>query len=464
MNNNINLKIKTELLLKSIENFVDSMVFKNLFKDIVIISETKNEVLLDTNDYDAKVELNKNWKKLISRCFAEIDKQKIINFVGLETEGTEPEISQKTEDNPSKPKDIFLDFKSNNTSAKHTVQNYVKSGFNQSIFEILEEFENKGSLSSSPIFIYGNSGIGKTHFLHALGNLYINKGKKVCYISDFVFTSKVVMWMRESNHNKINEFIEWISTHDVILLDDIQGYGNKLKTLKILFEIVNIFMEEDKQIVITSDQAIESLIGFQDRLIDRFRWGLTIEVRELNKDDFIKILKYKLEERGLGKYSWDKQTLDFLAKHFNNSIRQIEGMIKRIMFYLKNELSNSDNDNVVFDLERISLIFPDQKRISEKINHETIIKATCDYLGVNEKDVLGKSRKKNIVFARDISIWLIKTTLDLTYVEIGKIFDNRDHSTIISTYKKIKDNKKKIPSVSYTIQEITKKLNTFQKH
>lgn len=464
MNNNINLKIKTELLLKSIEDFVDKMVFKNLFKDIKIVSETKTEVLLDTSDYDVKVELNKNWKPLISRCFVEIDELKIINFVGLEDQTPINNTQQTEEDKFLKLKDIFQVFKSNNILPKYTIENYVKSNFNQSIFGILEEFKNKGKLSSSPIFIYGNSGIGKTHFLHALGNLCVSKGKKVFYVNDYTFTSNVTTWMRESNYNKINEFIEWISTHDVILLDDIQGYGNRTQTLKVLFEIVNRFIEEDKQIIITSDQTIESLIGFQDRLIDRFRWGLTVEVQELNKDDFIKILKHKLEEKSLGQYVWDKLALDFLAKHFNNSIRQIEGAIERITFYLKNELNSSNINNIVFDLETISLIFPNQKIISEKINHETIIKATCEYLGVNQKDILSKSRKKNIVFARDISIWLIKSMLDLTYVEIGKLFGNRDHSTIISTCKKIKNNKNKITNISYTIQEITNKLKTFKKH
>ncbi|CAT04680.1 Chromosomal replication initiator protein dnaA [Mesomycoplasma conjunctivae] len=468
--NKTDLEIKTINLKQSLEEFInDNMIFNNFFKNIKIISENESQIIIDVDNVKVKKELNSKWKGLLERAFINIGIRKIITFNGLsETNNSsndkqEEVVEKQDEEINFKVEILNLELKHNNIIAKYTIENFVQGNYNKMVFGVYHNIIEKNKFFS-PLFIYGASGVGKTHFLSALGNSFIKKDKKVFYINDYKFTSIVTSWLRDKNeYSKINQFIEWLSTIDVLIIDDIQGFGNKTRTLSILFQIINKFIEEDKQIVIASDTPPNILGGFEDRLITRFKSGLVIEMNKPTKEDFVKIFKFKIEEEGLDKYYWSPEAIDFLSRHFHNSIRDMEGALKKIIFYIQTDESFYENPDFSFSLEKILEIFEEQKKFSQKTTYEVIIKETCDFLGVDSKLVFGKSRVREIVKARNISIWIIKNLLDYTHVNIGKIFGDRDHSTIVSILKNVDREKAQNEAFNYEITEIQKKINTLSK-
>ena len=280
----------------------------------------------------------------------------------------------------------------------------------------------------NPLFIYGASGVGKTHLVNAIGTkikeLYPNK--RVLYVSAHLFQ---VQYTDSVRNNTVNDFINFYQTIDVLIIDDIQEFAGVTKTQNTFFHIFNHLHQNGKQLILTSDRSPVLLQGVEERLITRFKWGMVAELEkptvELRRD----ILRNKIRRDGL---QFPPEVVDYIAENVSDSVRDLEGIIISIMAHAT--IYNRD-----IDLELA-------QRIVKKVTHnenkpvtiDDILRVVCTHYGLESNAIHTKSRKRDVVQARQMAMYLAKTYTDLSTAKIGNLIGNRDHATVLHACKTIK--------------------------
>lgn len=284
---------------------------------------------------------------------------------------------------------------------------------------------------NNPLFIFGNSGLGKTHLLHAIGN-YVKANRpeeKVLYI----YSEDFVTLLIEAMKNKTVEDVkEMICSVDYLLIDDIQRLKQSTSQ-EIFFNMYNKLISDNKQIVITSDIHPTELKGIENRLISRFSSGLSVSVGSPEFETAKAILQKKMEGRS-DEIMIDDEVLDFLATRFASDVRKLEGTLNELFF--KAILYNPERIDITFAKE----IFKENPIVvkqEDELTPKRIKNAVCEYYGLTRTQIESKSRTKNIANARHIAIYLCRTHLEMPFAKIGFEFGNRDHSTIMSSYEKM---------------------------
>ena len=284
---------------------------------------------------------------------------------------------------------------------------------------------------NNPLFIFGNSGLGKTHLLHAIGN-YVKANKadeKVLYI----YSEDFVTLLIEAMKNKTVEDVkEMICSVDYLLIDDIQRLKQSTSQ-EIFFNMYNKLISDNKQIVITSDIHPTELKGIENRLISRFSSGLSVSVGSPEFETAKAILQKKMEGRS-DEIMIDDEVLDYLASRFASDVRKLEGTLNELFF--KAILYNPERIDITFAKE----IFKENPIVvkqEDELTPKRIKNAVCEYYGLTRTQIESKSRTKNIANARHIAIYLCRTNLEMPFAKFGFEFGNRDHSTIMSSYEKM---------------------------
>lgn len=309
----------------------------------------------------------------------------------------------------------------------------------------------------NPLFIYGNSGLGKTHLLMAIGN-YVKKNypdKKVYYIESLKFVDKVV---KAIQNNKIDAFKQYMSSMDVLLVDDIQFLAGKEKSHEVFFSIYNELVNNRKQICIASDRQPKEIKGLEDRLISRFSSGLSVGIDSPEFETSLAILNMKIKNSGNNIEEVDERGLAYIASNFSGNVRDLEGAWNRVLFYAI--MFQEDKSCIKF--ETVVNALKNQAVVSDKtgLSPGKIIKAVADYYGLTRQQITGKTRTKNISNARHISIYLCRKLLDLSYIKIGEEFGGRDHSTVISACTKVEKQIRKDTAMATAVEEIRKQLGS----
>lgn len=291
----------------------------------------------------------------------------------------------------------------------------------------------------NPLFIYGNSGLGKTHLIHSIANYVkeIRPQDKVLYIYSEDFVTLII----ESMKNKtVEEVKQKICSYDYVMIDDIQRLRQSTSQ-EVFFNLYNKLVGDNKQIVITSDIHPTELKGIENRLISRFSQGLTVSVGSPEFETAKAILLKKIEGRRESEILIQDEVLDFLATRFSSDVRKLEGSLNELFF--KAVLYNPE----IIDLDFAKEVFKENPVVAvveNTLNAQRIKSVVCDYYGLSTGQLESKSRTKNIANARHIAVYLCRKHLHMPFVKIGFEFGNRDHSTIMSSYEKmvklLKDN------------------------
>jgi chromosomal replication initiator protein len=281
--------------------------------------------------------------------------------------------------------------------------------------------DNPGGTSFNPFFVYGGVGLGKTHLIQAIGNKILDNfpDKKIIYLSSDTFT---VEFVEAIQSNKVNEFSNFYRNMDVLIIDDIQFLIGKEKTQDLFFQIFNILHQSRKQIILSSDKPPKDLKGLDDRLISRFQWGLTADIQPPDLETRIAILKKKSEDYGM---NIANDILEYIASNITSNIRELEGCLIKL---LANVSLNSKEINLALTKKTVQEIATDRKI---NITIETITKTVCNYLKVDENKIRDKTRKKEVVLARQVAMYLSKELTKCSLKTIGLNFGGRDHSTVI---------------------------------
>lgn len=308
----------------------------------------------------------------------------------------------------------------------------------------------------NPLYIQGESGLGKTHLLHGIAHFIKDNfpNKKILCISAQNFFDEYIQFTK--NPNQDNDLTEYIKSFDVFLIDDIQQLKNKEKTQDFFFDIYTYFINNNKQIVLTSDKLQNSLEGIPNRLVTRFLQGLTVTIQKPDFSTCKQILLKKIEFSQVNGEKFNEDAIDFIAKNYSTSIRQLEGVLTRITFYSTlNDIQGEITLQIVSDALGIKNLKIDK---TNKTDANKIISVVADYYSVSIEQIKGKGRKAQITLARHIAIYLIRELLDLPYVEIGTLFSGRDHSTIIYSIENISNLLKTDKELEAVITKLKSKL------
>jgi chromosomal replication initiator protein len=328
---------------------------------------------------------------------------------------------------------------------RYTFENFIKGEGNQlARAAAMAISDNPGGTSFNPLFIYGGVGLGKTHLIQAIGNktLEIAPHKKVIYLSSDTFT---VDFVEAIQSNKVNEFSNLYRGMDVLIIDDIQFLIGKEKTQDLFFHIFNNLHQSGKQIILSSDKPPKELKGLDERLISRFQWGLSADIQPPELETRIAILKRKASDYGM---IISSEILEYIASNITNNIRELEGCLIKL-------LANASLNSVQIDFELarkiVKEIATDRK---VKITVENITKIVCSYLNVAENKIRDKTRKKEIVLARQLAMYLSKELTKSSLKSIGLQFGGRDHSTVIHACNSIEDSIDKDSNLKDIIRSI----------
>ncbi len=342
--------------------------------------------------------------------------------------------------------------------SKFTFDNFVQGTSNREAYQAsLMVARNPGSLYS-PLLIHSESGLGKTHLLHAIGNCIreTNPGFKVLYISAYDFVDEYVKFAN-GGYEGDQSWGRYFKTEvDAWLIDDIQFLIGKPKTMEMFFVAFQALQERHKQIVITSDTNPAYIDGLDDRLKTRFGQGLVLEIRRPDLQTSEAILRLKIETSGLKVSDFDDDVISFLARRFSNNVRELEGALNRLLFYTIN-IKASKRITMDVAREAIASLISAQDEGS-KLSEGKIIATVADYYSLTPGQLTGKIRTAQIALARHIAMYLIRLLLDTPFTKIGDAFGGKDHATVMNGVSKVEKELKENPEMRKVVDELKAKL------
>ena len=316
---------------------------------------------------------------------------------------------------------------------RYTFDTYVTGSSNRFAHATALAVAEAPARAYNPLFIYGGSGLGKTHLLHAIGHYAqtLNPGIRVKYVNSEVFVSDFIACVRDGNQDdgRMEGFKRRYREVDILLVDDIQFLEAKIQTQEEFFHTFNTLHNAQKQIVMSSDRPPRLLEALEPRLRSRFEWGLMTDIQPPDLETRIAILRKKAASQRL---TAGTEVLEHIASHITTNIREIEGALTRVA-----ALASLNQQEITLELtERVLRdLMPDGNDIH--VDADSIISATCDYFGISADELTGASRVAALARARQIAMYLCRELTDLSLPKIGSRFGGRDHTTVMHSVKKI---------------------------
>ncbi|MFK7953909.1 MAG: chromosomal replication initiator protein DnaA [Ekhidna sp.] len=305
-----------------------------------------------------------------------------------------------------------------------------------------------GVTSFNPLMLYGGVGLGKTHLVQAIGNQIRNEdsSKKIVYVASEKFTNQFIDSLKNNN---VQSFISYYREVDVLILDDVQFLRDKEKTQEIFFHIFNHLHQAGKQIIMTSDCAPKDLKGLQERLVSRFKWGLTADLLQPAFETRMAIIQTKIEEDGI---YIPEEVIEYIAYTVDTNIRELEGVIVSL-------IAHASLTRVDVNLELAKRVLKNiVKEIDSEVGIDYIQKTVSDYFHIDQDDLKAKTRKKEIVIARQVAMYFSKDYTNHSLKSIGYHFGGRDHSTVIHALQSVNDMIDTDSKFRYSVDELKKKL------
>ena len=340
-----------------------------------------------------------------------------------------------------------------NLNPKYTFDTFVVgSNNNLAHAAALAVAESPGEIYN-PLFIYGGVGLGKTHLMHAIAHFILknNPSAKILYVSSETFTNELIDAIRNKNNITTTEFREKYRNNDVLLIDDIQFIIGKESTQEEFFHTFNTLYESKKQIIISSDKPPKEIETLEERLRSRFEWGLTVDIQSPDYETRIAILRKKEEMEG---YNIDNEVIKYIATNIKSNIRELEGALTKIV-----ALSRLNKCDITLGLAEEALkdiISPNAQR---EVTPNLIIQVVSDHFGITPLDISSQKRTKEIVYPRQIVMYLCRNMTETPLQSIGRILGGRDHTTIIHGSEKIAADMNKDENLKNTIEILKKKIN-----
>jgi chromosomal replication initiator protein len=428
-------------------------------KTLVPLCVVENKLILITPSISSQVLINKNYLDCIRAALIKHteNSQNVdsgggecdINDIEIITEAQKEDFLKKSETD-EEPSALISAQKEDDYSSvfvpKYTFDNFVEADSNKFVASAAKAVAENPGTRYNPLFIYGGVGLGKTHIMHAIGNHLRkhNPSLKIICVPTEKFTNELIDSIRNNRDNR--EFREKYRSADVLMMDDIQFLSGKAGTQDAVFHTFNDLYQSGKQIVMTSDKPPKEISHLEERLRSRFLSGLLADIQPPDVETRLAILKKKALQE---KYNIDPIVLNFIAEKINSNIREMEGLLSRVVFY--STLVGKPANSLALAGEALK-DYVDVKK--ESLTAHDIINACCNYFNITKGEITGKKKNKEVVEPRQIAIYMITDMLSLPLVSIGHLFGGRDHTTVIHARDKIAERIKSDPRIKAKIVDI----------
>jgi len=431
--------------LEDIKKEISAGHFNTWFKNTSLIKEEDGIIFIGVPNDFIKEWMVTKYQKLILKSLVSIADHirgvefTISRFTPFEQK-QEVSLEQKKSELPMH--DLYVN-RDDNLNPRYTFDKFIVGSFNELAYAAAQAVIKRPEQSYNPLFIYGGSGLGKTHLIQAIGNEIkkVYPEKKVIYITLERFMNEYVSSVQNSRGVV---FREKYRKFDVLIIDDIQFISGKDGTQNELFHLFNTLYEQGKNIIFSSDKHPNHIIGLEDRLKTRFNAGMTIDIQEPDLESRMAIIK---EKTSILSIPLSDEVLSFIASSITGSIREIEGVINLISMH-------SEMKQKPVSLTEIKLLVRNSVKPKKNISFEHVVKQISDYYNLDERIVYEKTRRKEIVKARQIIMFILREDFNESYPSIGLKLGGKDHTTVIHSYEKIKEELKTNPSLMKEVDDI----------
>ena len=461
------IKEKWEEIIQKlkVEYFLSNISFETWIRPLEVYEIRGNTLYLTVN-FKASIEHIQNKYLLpLKVCIAEVTGTEYqIKFIPRDLpreqqrrylEKTAP-VKEKTH----KHKEVSPIAEKANLNPKYTFDTFVVGGNNNFAHAAsLAVAESPGEVYN-PLFLYGGVGLGKTHLMHSIAHYILDRepSKKVLYVTSETFTNDLITAIRNGktgNDLAMNAFRDKYRNNDVLLIDDVQFIIGKESTQEEFFHTFNHLHTSGKQIIISSDKPPKDIETLEARLRTRFEWGLIADISSPNYETRMAILQKKIELDHLEKYNIPNDVLEYIATNVKTNIRELEGSLNKLIALYK--LNNTGSIDIALAAEALKDIISSDNR--REVTPELILDIVSEHFGVSISDLKGNKRNAEIVFPRQIAMYLIRNMTETSLKAVGVILGGKDHSTIKHGIEKIENELQADETLSNTINIIKKKIN-----
>lgn len=453
--NSLWLKVKEEL-----KSSVEEKSFNDAFANMNEVFKVQNNyIYLVAKDVVSKFRIDKFYIGTMNDILSNLVTEKMMFKIITESDAKKEKEKEKNQ--PLVTKDDPEKFKSRTLRPEYTFENFVTGEANREAFTFSLKVANSPHVTVNPLYIFGDVGLGKTHLMTAIGHCILDNdiNAKIIYTTAQQFTEDYFMATNgQKSFDALEKFYNFYRSADVLLVDDIQLLKNKVKTQEEFFKLFEYLHENNKQIVITSDRPANEL-DIMDRLKSRFAWGIPVDVRKPNFSLRKNILKNKLTFLISSPSDVPDEVLDYIANNFDENVRELEGALQRFITYCVAFNIPFTKENAETSLK--SIISKDKQPVDEtnSVAVEKIKAVVASYFNISPKDLSASSRKQEIVYARMITVYLLRTVLNLQLKRIGECLGGRDHATIAHAFDKISNSIETDQMIKQDIDILIEKIN-----
>ena len=439
--------------LEQIKPKISSLSYDTWFKNTKLVSLDNNVAKILVDSPLQKKSLQETWYQTISDVFSEITNTSFdFEFV------FENEITTNTNINVENLGVPANTPEKSNLNSKYTFDSFIVGDSNKFAYMAAVSVAENPGKTYNPLFLYGNSGLGKTHLMHAIGNFIIeNSNKKVLYVTSEGFISDFLNLNKKdekgTNFDYIDSFKNKYRGVDVLIIDDIQFLGGATQTQQEFFNTFNNLYDDNKQIIISSDRSPDDLKKLEDRLRTRFNWGLSVNIYPPDYEMRVEILRKKIIGQNMTSTISD-DVIAYIANNCDSDVRQLEGALTRVIAYATMFNASDININLAIDALKDYL----SKSSFTKNNIQKITQVVCEYSNITIAELKSKKRKASITFPRQVAIYLCRTLTDESLPKIGIQFGGRDHTTIMHSVDKINNEIKTNPQFKQIIEALKSKI------
>lgn len=417
--------------LTEIELNVSKANFSTWFKNTHITKQEDGVVYLGVPNTFVKEWLGNKYHKFILKALRDLNE----HVRGLEYVicREAPEVEQKNDiqtatmvTNELVPEGLYIN-KEDNLNPKYSFDSFIIGSFNELPHAAAQAVIKKPGVVYNPLFIYGPTGLGKTHLIQAIGN-YVKKNnpdKKVHYMTSEKFSTDYITSLQSG---KINEFKEKHRKYDFLIMDDIQFLSNKEKTQEELFHVFNSLYDQNKQIVFSSDKHPNYIPEIEERLKSRFSAGMTVDVAQPDYESRLALLREKAQNNG---FLLQEESLDMIANTVEGNVRELEGILNSII--MQSQLKNRE-----LSLNEIKTILKNNSKPKKSISIKEVIRIVSGFYSINENVIYEKTRRKEVVKPRQVVMYILREDFNVSYPSIGQELGGRDHTTVIHSCDKIR--------------------------
>lgn len=432
-----------ESVLGVIELQVSKANFNMWFRDTYIHRQDDGIIYLAVPSIFAKEWLSSKFHKTILKYLRDFGNDvRSLEYVISKSQERRDPVDEPKKQLPAYelPLQDFYISKEDNLNPKYTFDTFVVGPFNELAHAAAQAVMKNPGIAYNPLYIYGGTGRGKTHLMQAVGN-HIKQNhpsKKVFYVTSERFA---VDYMNSIQLGKANQFKERYRKYDVLIMDDVQFFSSKEKSQEEFFHLFNTLKESNKQLICSSDQHPNHMPDLEDRLKSRFGSGMIVDVSAPDYESRMSILRTKLSRQGI---TLPEEQLEFLASSVDGNIRELEGVVNSVA--MQTQLRGRD-----LNILEIKNLIKNSSKPKKSVSIKEIVKIVSDFYNIEENHIYEKTRKKEVVKPRQVIMYLLREDMNISYPSIGEKLGGRDHTTVIHSCEKIKED---IKSNQILLQEV----------